>query len=78
MSTNDTIYALYKSVADLDAWDFIKTCDPDDYAERRLQAIAWEFGKYGIDCSGEDWHTAMDHLKYIANYGWDNYITRYK
>ena len=74
MSTNDTICALYKTVVDLDAWDFIKTCDPDDYAERRLQAIAWEFGKYGIDCSGEDWHTAMDHLKSMA----DKYITNYK
>lgn len=74
MSTNDTIYALYKSVVDLDAWDFIKTCDPDDYADRRLQAIAWEFGKYGVDCSGEDWHIAMDHLKSMA----DNYITNYK
>jgi hypothetical protein len=69
---------VYYSITDTDTWDFIKTCDPDDYSERPLQLIAWECGKRGLDCSGEEWHIAMDHMKYIAWYGWDNYIVNYK
>ena len=65
---------LYKSIMELGEWDFIRTCDPDDYTERKLQAIIWEFGKYGIECSCEEWHQAMYNMKYIATYGWDNYM----
>ena len=75
---NTVLNILYQSITYTDTWDFIETCDPDDYSERSLQLIAWECGKHGLDCSGEEWHLAMDHMKYISQYGWDNYIVNYK
>jgi len=66
---------VYNSIVDTGvSWDFIRTCNPDDYSERDLQTIAWECGKSGLDCTGEEWHLAMDRMKYIAN----NYINNYK
>ena len=69
---------LYQSITDTNTWDFIKSCDPDDYSVRELRDIAWEFGKHDIDCSGDEWHFAIDHMKRIATQGWDNYVVNYK
>ena len=69
---------LYNVITDTNTWDFVKTCDPDDYSERELQLIAWECGKRDLDCSFEEWHIAMERMKYIAIHGWDNYVMKYK
>lgn len=69
---------LYQSITQTNTWDFIGSCDPDDYSERQLQNIAWECGKHGLDCSGDEWHIAMDHMKYISVHGWDKYVINYK
>ena len=78
MDTEDVIVILYQSVMDTNSWNFIRDCDPDDYSERKLRDIAWECGKHDLDCTGEQWYLAMDHVKYIANNGWDNYVINYK
>jgi len=78
MDLESVIIILYQSVIDTDSLDFIKNCDPDDYSERTLRDIAWECGKYDLDCTGEQWYTAMDHIKYIANNGWNKYVSDYK
>lgn len=54
---------LYQAIIATNTRDFVKSCDPDDYSKRELQHIAWEYGKYGLECSGEEWHTAINHIK---------------